>query len=115
MTTRSSGELYNLCFQIRFKVALVYSFLEYGKVESDKGKVAEILNNYFVNIKKNLGIANKNKQEPLNDHEDYPCLAIVERFKSHSSILKIKWSVDSTINFSFRMITVEELLEQSKS
>ncbi len=90
------------------------TLLENGVVESDEGKVAEILNNYFVNITETLGIASENEheQEPLNDHEEDPCLTIVKRFQSHPSVLRIKSSVNSTINFSFRKITVEEMLEQ---
>ena len=54
------------------------------------GKVAEILNNYFVNITEALDLANECEQESLNDQEDGPCLTIVEQFQSHSSVLKTK-------------------------
>ena len=81
-------------------------------VESDEGKFAEILNNYFVNITETLGIADEYEQEPLNDNEDDPCLTSVKRFQSHPRVLKIKSSVKSAINFSFGRITVEEMLEQ---
>ena len=39
-------------------------------------------------------------------------LAIVEGFETHPSIIKIKSSVDNTINFSFRKITTAEMLLQ---
>ena len=38
----------------------------------------------------------------------------IEHFESHSSILKIKWSAYSTMKFSFRKATVEEMLEKLK-
>ena len=59
-----------------------------------------------------MGVADEHRQEPLNDHMDDPCLRTVKRFQEHPSIHKIKSSVKSTINFSFRKITVEEMLEQ---
>ena len=48
----------------------------------------------------------------MNDHDDDSCLTFVKRFQVHLSVLRIKSSVKSTINFSFRKITVEEMLEQ---
>ena len=59
-----------------------------------------------------LGIADEHDQEPLNDHEDNPCLTIVKRFQSHPSVFKITSSVKSTIYSSFRRIKVEEMLEK---
>ena len=84
-------------------------------VESAEGKVAEILNKYFVNITESLDITNIHEQEPLNDHMDNTSLAIVERFETHPSILKIKSSVNNIINYLFRMITTEEMLLQSQN
>ena len=99
-------------FSNKIQSSTCIALLENGIVESDEGKVAEILNNYFVNITETLGIADEHRQEPLNDHMDDPCLRTVKRFQEHPSIHKIKSSVKSTINFSFRKITVEEMLEQ---
>ena len=99
-------------FSNKIQSSTCITLLENGIVESDEGKVAEILNNYFVNITETLGIADEHRQEPLNDHMDDPCLRTVKRFQEHPSIHKIKSSVKSTINFSFRKITVEEMLEQ---
>ena len=48
----------------------------------------------------------------MNDQEDDLCLTFVKRFQSHPSVLRIKPSVKSSINFSFRKITVEKMLEQ---
>ena len=99
-------------FSNKIQSSSCITLLENGIVESDEGKVAEILNNYFVNITETLGIADEHEQKPLNDHEDDPCLTIIKRFQSHPSVLKIKSSVKSTITFSFRRIAVEEMLEQ---
>ena len=101
-------------FSNKIQSSSCITLLENGVVESDEGKVAKIPNNYFVNITETLGIASEHEQEPLNDHEDDPCLTIVKRFQSHPSVLRIKSSVKSAINFSFRKITVEEMDEQCK-
>ena len=99
-------------FSNKIQSSTCITLLENGIVESDEGKVAEILNDYFVNTTETLGVADEHRQEPLNDHMDDPCLRTVKRFQEHPSIHKIKSSVKSTINFSFRKITVEEMLEQ---
>ena len=99
-------------FSNKIQSSSCITLLENGVVESDEGKVAEILNNYFVNITETLGIASEHEQEPLNDHDNDYYLSFVKRFQSHPSVLKIKSSVKRTINFSFRKITVEEMLEQ---
>ena len=99
-------------FSNKIQSSTCITLLENGIVLSDEGKVAEILNNYFVNITETLGIADEDGQQPLNDHKDEPCLTILKRFQSHPSVLKINSSVKSAINFSFRKITVEEMLEQ---
>ena len=99
-------------FSNKIQSSSCITLLENGVVESDEGEVAEILNNYFVTITETLGIASEHEQEPLNDHDDDSCLTFVKRFQSHPSVLRIKSSVKSTINFSFRKITVEEMLEQ---
>ena len=70
------------------------------------------MNDYFVNITENLGISCANIEDSSNDFNENPCSRIIEHFESHSSILKIKGSISSTIKFSFRKATVEEMLEQ---
>ena len=63
------------------------TLLENGVAESDEGKVAEVLNKYFVNITETLSIVDEREQEPLNDYQDDSCLTIVKRFQSHPSVL----------------------------
>ena len=86
------------------------TLIENDVLESDEGKVAEIMNNYFVNITDTLGIS-CNEDSPDNLDED-PCSRVIKHFQSHSSILKIQESVRSAKKFSFRKATVEEMLKQ---
>ena len=59
-------------FSNKIQSSSCVALLENGVVESDQGKVAEILNNYFVNITGTLGIADEHEQEPLSNHKDDP-------------------------------------------
>ena len=70
--------------------------LENDVVESDEGKVAEIMNNYFVNTIETLGISRANTEGSLNDLNEDPCSKIIQYFESHSGILTIRWSISST-------------------
>ena len=67
------------------------------------------MNDYFVNITENLDISCANIEDSLNED---PYSRIIEHFESHSSILKIKGSISSTIKLFFRKVTVEEMLEK---
>ena len=88
------------------------TLIENDVLESDEGKVAEIMNNYFVNITDTLGISCTSNEDSLDNLDEDPCSRIIKRFQSHSSILKIRESVRSSKNFSFRKATVEEMLKQ---
>ena len=70
-----------------------------------------MLQNYLITILW-IDITNIQEQEPLNDHVDDSCLAIVERLETYPCVLKIKLSVNSTIISSFRNITAGEMLVQ---
>ena len=80
--------------QSRFSISL----LENSQVESTESKAADVYNKYFVNKAESLDIANIHEQESSHDHMDDASLAIVERCRTHPSILEIKLSVNNTIN-----------------
>jgi len=67
--------------------------------ESDEGKVAEIMNDYFMNITEILGISCANTEGYLNYLNEYPCSKIIQYFEPHSSILKIQRSISSITKF----------------
>ena len=102
-------------FSIKTQSASCITLLENDVVESDEGKVAEIMNNYFVNITEIPGISRATTEGSLNDFNEDPCSKIIKHFESHSSVLKIKGSVSSDRKFSFRKATFNEMLEQLKN
>ena len=91
------------------------TLLENDVVESDEGKVAEIMNNYFVNITETLAISPATTEGSLIDFTEDSCSKIIKHFESHPSILKIKGSVSSDTKFLFRKATFNEMLEQLKN
>ena len=104
-----------LLFSNKIQSASCITLLENDVVESDEGKVAEIMNNYIVNITETLGISRATTEGSLNDFNEDPCSNVIKHFESHSSILKIKGSVSSDTKFSFRKATFDEMLEQLKN
>ena len=72
------------------------------------------MNNYFVSIAETLCISRANTEGSLNYLNEDPCSKIIQYFESQSSILKTKGCISSTTRFSFRKVTVQEMLEQLK-
>ena len=78
------------------------------KIISDKQKVAEKLNNFFIESVDNLDIEyftddNENISSIINIQD------IIKRYESHPSILKIKKNVNIDNNFVLKDITSHEL------
>ena len=102
-------------FPNKIPSASCITLLENDVVESDEGKIAESMINYFANITETLGISRANAEGSSNDFNEDPCSKIIKHFESHSSILKIKGSVSSDTKLSFRKTTFDEMLEQLKN
>ena len=91
---------------------------ENGEMISDKKKVAEILNNYFMESVENLEVERymptiviENTDDDDNANEDFVD-KMVKKFENHPSILKIKENVKTDENFQFRDVTEEETFKQ---
>ena len=78
-------------------------------MNSDEKEVAEILNDYFINITQTLGTLQENKGNPVKYQKQSSCEGIIKHFQLHPSILKIKASVPCTHMFSFKRVTVAEM------
>ena len=99
-------------FSNKIQSASCITLLEKDVIGSDEGKVAEIINNYFVNITETPGISRATTEGSLNDFDEDPCSKIIKHFESQSNIFKIKGSVSSDTKFLFRKATFYEMLEQ---
>ena len=111
-TNETSWKAVKASFSNKVQNSSSITRLENSIVESNDSKVAEVFNIYFLNIAESLDITNIHEQESLNNHMGDTSLAIVERYGTHPSIIKIKSSADIIINSSFRKITTEEMLLQ---
>ena len=84
----------------------------------EKEKVAEILNNYFIEAVQNLEIekfTNKDVQETQSENIDEVIKNIIVKYESHPSILKIKAKVKIEHKFKFDDITEEKAYAKIKS
>ena len=75
------------------------TLVENNKVVSDENKLKEIFSKYFRNIVHNLGI------DGLID--TVTIRKAVEKYHNHPSIEVIRENIDTTNNFSFKLINPE--------
>ena len=76
---------------------------EKGSLPSDEKDLATIINNFFINITKDLELK-KDSKSKLNNLED-----ILKVFEFHSSIEKIKKAINTTKKFSFCNVKDDEV------
>ena len=74
-----------------------------GNLASSEKELAAIMNNFFINIAKDVELK-KGSKGKLNNLED-----IFKAFESHSRIEKIKKAINTTEKFSFRNITEDKV------
>ena len=106
-------------FSEKTKLKTNIAIVENGQVTTDNTEVAEILNNYFIEAVQNLEI-----ERFVPDDDDltfYPekiddvIDVIVEKYKSHPSILKIKENVQLETKFEFRDTTEDDIFTRIKT
>ena len=79
---------------------------------TEKDEVAEILNNYFIESVQNLDIekfASDGEQEIQTENIDEVIEQILEKYKSHPSILNIKKNVKVENKFNFNDVTEDKI------
>ena len=86
--------------------------VENDEIVSDDKKTGEIMNEYFVNITKDLDIP-EIMLEKLPDSIDITCLVqidqIIHQYSMHPSILKINEIVNPTDTFSFEKVNQSQM------
>ena len=92
------------------------TLIENDELISDEGKVAEILNNNFVDAVPNLGIEKKvyvkEKETTASKTMEQKIDDILEGYKSHPSIVMIKNRVTVTTKFNFKDTTADEMYKK---
>ena len=87
--------------------------IENDKIINDDIEIAEIMNNYFVNVTKSLNIPTHKyigKKTILNDNQSI--LQTMDSYESHPSIMAIKENSEIGALFSFSAITTHEILQE---
>ena len=84
--------------------------VENDTITTDKKQVAEKLNNFFIDSVANLEIDPFLEEEPrnLDSRDDIP--TIIQKYRSHPSILKIKEHVKFDLRFAFNDVSEEKVL-----
>ena len=85
--------------------------VEKDEIITDNAKIADIMNDYFINITKELNIPPPipNIKEQRVDTGINPIDLIIHVYREHPSIIKIRHKVDHTSKFSFIKIEQEQL------
>ena len=88
-------------------------------VISENSAVAEKLNNYFIEVIKNLEIEhydkNNDNENTNSNNERKKIETIITTYKNHPSIMKIKEHIEVTEKFTFTKTNFKEVEEQLKS
>ena len=85
---------------------------ENGELIIDDGKIAELLNNYFINITQDLGIQQDIAHISVTDGINDPIVKAIEKYKSPLSIIKIREMYPEPQPFEFREVTSGEIWDQ---
>ena len=84
-----------------------------GKIISDKEKVTDTFNKFFMNIGKTLRI-DKDKQFLVETNDVFdPVLKAIKKYSARLSILWIKENMNNNV-FYFWEVTYEEILNEMK-
>ena len=85
------------------------------EITSDEEKVAEIFNNFFVNIVPNLKIPNNHNCDMDFQKTDDPVLNAINKYRYHSSIVMINSKIEPESIFSFTSVQYDDVLRKTKN
>ena len=74
---------------------------EEEEIISDDKEIAEVFNEFFINIVPNLKITTDHFQNPDFQRTENPVLNAINKYKYHPSIAMIKSKIDKQFKFSF--------------
>ena len=86
------------------------TLIENNEIVSDK-KCAEVMNNFFSDVVKELDIARSLHTEPMSDTCD-PTIKAIMKYKNYPSILGINDKMEADSSFNFPAISDEDMEKQ---
>ena len=99
-------------FADKIQTAPSITLEENGELISDDRKIAELCNNYFLNITQDLGIQEDFAHISITNGVSDPIDKAIEKYKNHPSILKIKEMYPNPQPFEFREVDSREIWDQ---
>ena len=85
------------------------SLIENGEIVKTEKGTAEVFNNFFGNIVKNLNISQYSDFDPIIENVKDPTLKVILKYKKHPSILAIRTKCNRNGIFSFREVSFKEI------
>ena len=87
------------------------SLFENGELATKNDRIAEILNEYYINILKET-TGNEPSCNVESDNDLLDIYHIIEKFKDHPSVTSIKESIDENIKFEFMSATEADIFDR---
>ena len=85
------------------------SLSENGKIVKTEKETAEVFNNFFGNIVKNLNISQYSDFDPIIEKVKDPTLKAILKYEKHPSILAIRTKCNRNGAFSFKEVSFKEI------
>ena len=82
---------------------------ENGKLVKTEKETAEVFNNFFDNIVKNLNISQYSDFDPIIENVKDPTVKAILKYEKHPSILAIRTKCNKNGAFSFKEVSFEEI------
>ena len=82
---------------------------ENGKIAKTEKETAEVFNNFFDNIVKNLNISQYSDFDPIIENVKDPTVKAILKYEKHPSILAIRTKCNKNGAFSFKEVSFEEI------
>ena len=86
--------------------------VEKEEILTNDSSVAKVLNNFFSNIVKTLGISDYMHSHPLAKEVNDPTLRTIMKYQNHPSVLTIPGKYKNDSIFTFSYVTKEEVLKE---
>ena len=108
---KNSGKLLNLSYLISQKLVTKFILMKMGELLNSKSERAEVLNNFFSNIVKNLKIPEYENLDRNFENVEDPVLRAILKYKNHPSITVIKEKVKNSV-FSFYEVDKDKIKKE---
>ena len=93
----------------KFSALEIRSLSENYKIMKTEEETAELFNNFFGNIVKNLNISQYSNFDPIIEKVKDSTLKAILKYEKHPSILAIRTKCNRNVDFSFKEVSFNEI------